>query len=103
MSLRQNEYSPEEEFLEALESKREIEFTYKGDYYRLEPFYDGEDSLDEKIEEGYNIWKYENGFKDGGGIVIASIDTPEKVLSTNCFDGRNILDIYNETSDQFIL
>lgn len=62
--------------------------------YRFEPNYE---------KNGYDIWRYPDGFKTGGGEVIAYASTPEEALSAKCFDGKSFAEIENEATHKFII
>ena len=82
------------DYLEALGVNREIEFMYKGAGYRFEPNYE---------KGGYDVWKYADGFKTGGGVIIAFAITPEDALSIKCFDGKSFAEIENEAIRKYII
>ena len=82
------------DYLEAISVNREIEFIYNNIGYRFEPNYE---------KGGYDIWKYVDGFKTGGGKIIASAVTPEKLLYKEWFDGKSFVEIENEATRKYII
>lgn len=94
MNPQDGKQDPMGDYLEALGVNREIEFIYKDVGYRFEPNYE---------KDGYDIWKYADGFKTGGGEVIAFATTPEEALSVKCFDGKSFAEIENEATHKFII
>lgn len=82
-----------DEYLEALRGFHEIEFTYNGFSYCIEPQYNGSD--------GYNISKYHQS-GDNKGETIASANSPEEIVELKCFDGKTLKEIVDNISNGII-
>lgn len=94
MNPQDGRQDPMGDYLEALDVNREIEFVYNNISYRFEPDYE---------KNGYDIWRYPDGFKTGGGEVIAYASTPEEALSLKCFDGKSFSEIESEATHEYIV
>ena len=94
MNPQDGKQDPMSDYLEALGVNREIEFVYKDVGYRFEPNYE---------KSGYDIWKYVDGFKTGGGEIIASASTPEEALLLKCFDGKSFTELEGEATHKYIV
>lgn len=94
MNPQDEKHDPMDDYLEALGVNREIEFIYNNVSYRFEPNYE---------KNGYDIWRYSDGFKTGGGEVIAYASTPEEALSLKCFDDKSFSEIEGEATHKYIV
>lgn len=77
------------QYIEAISGNHEIEFSYNGYDYCIQPDYAGK----------YEIWEYQG---DEGGKVIATFEKPEELFSLKCFDGKNILEIEEQVIDGIV-
>jgi len=94
MTLVNDEQEALNEYLEALRVNREVEFVYDGVGYRFEPNYE---------KGGYDVWKYLEGFKTGGGAVVASGVAADELLEMKYFNGKSFAEIENDATNKLIL
>ena len=94
MTLANEEQEALNEYLEALRVNREVEFVYDGVGYRFEPNYE---------KGGYDVWKYLEGFKTGGGAVVASGVAVDELLEMKYFNGKSFAEIENDATNKLIL
>lgn len=94
MNPQDEKHDPMGDYLEALGVNREIELIYDNVSYRFEPNYE---------KNGYDIWRYSDGFKTSGGEVISYASTPEEALSLKCFDGKSFFEIESEATHKYII
>lgn len=79
-----------EDYLEVFSYNGEIEFTYGGHFYHIEP--------DTEADNTYNIWQFANRNGDDGKM-IAQCTPSEAVLEEKAFDGKTILEIEDDMTD----
>lgn len=82
-----------EEYLEVFGRNGEIEFTYNGYFYHIEPDYNREDT--------YEIWKFADKDK-GTGEKIAVCSPASSTLDEKTFDGKTILEIDDKMTNCII-
>ena len=54
-------------------------------------------------KSGYDIWRYPDGSKTGGGEVVAHASAPEETLSLKCFDDKSFSEIEGEAAHKYIV
>ena len=82
-----NQEKAKEEYLKVLSYNGEIEFSYAGSFYHIEP--------DANKEDSYNIWKFSTPNKDSGEV-IATCSPATSVLSAKIFNDKTLLEIEDE-------
>lgn len=79
-----------QEYLETLKRNGEIEFSYNGFFYHIEPDYDKKGM--------YNIWRFTDEY-EGGGEKIAVCSSAESVLEEKVFEDKKLLEIIDDMTD----